>query len=101
MLRRPGLVAALIFIGLGSPSSIDGQSQAGPAFDVASVKPNKQNPRQRLLKFGCSGEVFTSHAQPIFRAVPWAYHAERFQVLGAPSGPIPIRTTSTPRRRVP
>src|ERR1700689_4606771 len=82
MLRGTVLLAVLILIGLGSRSLIDGQSQVGTAFDVASVKPNKQDPRQRLLKFGCSEGAFTSHAQPIFRAIPWAYHVESFQVLG-------------------
>jgi uncharacterized protein (TIGR03435 family) len=57
-----------------------------PAFDVVSVKTNKQNPRERHIEFGCSPNGrFVSLGQGLRTTVFWAYHIKfGQQMVGLP-----------------
>jgi uncharacterized protein (TIGR03435 family) len=60
-------------------------AQTPPAFEVTSVKVNKQPPRERHLEFGCSPNGrFVSLGEDLRVPFFWAFNVKPFQVSGLP-----------------
>ena len=62
------------------------EAQDIPRFDVTSVKPNRLEPRQTRLEFGCSANGrFVSFGQGLRLALLWAYDIKPYQFAGLPA----------------
>jgi uncharacterized protein (TIGR03435 family) len=77
--------AAVVVWGL-HPGTLHAQAQtpaAGPAFEVASVKPNKSGDMRVMLGMQPGGR-FTATNAPLIALIRQAYQLQNFQLVGAP-----------------
>src|SRR5688572_24739386 len=80
------VVVACLAVMLGLASHPAAQSPAGPAFEVASVKPSNPDARGALAmpRVGSAGGRFTASNVPLQLLVRLAYELHDFQIVGGP-----------------
>jgi uncharacterized protein (TIGR03435 family) len=81
-MRLPAIFRALLF----TASAAFGQGPAPPSFEVASVKVNTTDPRQRLVEGpSCANGRFVALGEGVRGTILWAFNIPRFdQVAGLP-----------------
>jgi bla regulator protein blaR1 len=83
MTRRVLLATAGIALASGVVLMAQGQTSPAPAFEVASVKPNKSG--EGFIRFGMQpGGRFTASNVPLRELIRFAYALQDFQILDAP-----------------
>jgi uncharacterized protein (TIGR03435 family) len=78
------LSAVLLVAAAGGALGLFGQSAERPAFQVASIKANKDNPPRRGLRTPPGGQLTAENAT-VEILILNAYSVQRFQVVGVPS----------------
>ncbi|MGH9242109.1 MAG: M56 family metallopeptidase [Vicinamibacterales bacterium] len=86
------IVAAALFIAAVAPLRAvrqgqvpsDGAQQPPPAFETASVKPNKSGEEQRYIQIDPSGTNLKVVNMQLRQLITWAYQIQSFQLEGGP-----------------
>jgi uncharacterized protein (TIGR03435 family) len=104
------IVAAALFIAAVAPlravrevqAPPDGAQQTPPAFDTASVKPNKSGDEERLIRLDPGGGLTVVNMQLRY-LITWAYQIQNFQLDGGPDWIASDRfdMVAKPEREVP
>ena len=79
------LVATAGIVVIGAVSALGGQaprSAKPPAFEVASVKPNRSGNLSMSLRSPGGGRLTVTNF-PLDRVIRWAYRLQGFQLVGA------------------
>lgn len=81
--RRAGCAAALVGVLLAPAAGQTSQAPPPPAFEVASVKPNKSG--EPFIRFGMQpGGRFNAINVPLRELIRFAYNVQPFQIEGGP-----------------
>ena len=76
--------------------TLDAQTSADPAFEVASVKPNKTGDGRVMLGLQPGGR-FNATNVPLRMLLRQAFNVQEFQIVGGPTGSAPTGSTSSPK----
>jgi len=86
------IVAAVLFIAAVAPlravrqvqAPSDGAQQPPPAFEIASVKPNKSGAEERYIRIDPRGDGLTVVNMQLRQLITFAYQIQSFQLEGGP-----------------